>query len=167
MTATELIKQVRGLYRSRKSPEYARAQEVVRILARWGYDETSDAFVMALGWGCGLVRGAGLPYVDLRARLARIAGEDGLLLFCAIEAITFNPPPVHPAASADERSVERKRWHDEFLGRIVRLPSDFALVRLAMCVAASAAGDSSDDDEFCCCENETGVLRKLIERRRR
>ena len=46
METTELIEQVCGLYRSRKSPEYARAKEVVRILRRWGYDETSDCFVI-------------------------------------------------------------------------------------------------------------------------
>ena len=41
---TELIEQVRGLYRSRKSPEYARAKEVVRILRRWGYGEMAGLF---------------------------------------------------------------------------------------------------------------------------
>ena len=157
MTATELIKQVRGLYRSRKSPEYARAKEVVRILRRWGYGETSDAFVIALGWGCELVQGAGLSYVDLRARFSRIAGEDGLLLFCAIEAISENPPPSHPKLSGQAKAEERRRWHDRFLKGFAKYPCDVAVVRLATCVAKRSAEDSV--------KNEVDVLGAIINRR--
>ena len=166
MTATELIKQVRGLYRSRKSPEYARAKEVVRILRRWGYGGTSDAFVLALGWGCELVQGADLSYVDLRTRLARIAGEDGLLLFCAIEAISENPPPSHPKLSGQARAEERSRWHDCFLKGFDKYPCDFAIVRLAMCVVARLAGDSVNGDAECRFhKDEMGVLCGIIKRR--
>ena len=166
MTTTELLKQVRGLYRSRKSPEYARAKEVVQVLRRWGYSEKSDAFVIALGWGCGLVQGTGLSYADLRAWLARIAGEDGLLLFCAIEAISENPPPSHPKLSGRARAEERRRWYDCFLKGFDKYPSDFAIVRLAMCVVARLAGDSVNGDAECRFhKDEMGVLCGIIKRR--
>lgn len=152
MATTELIGQVCGLYRSQKSPEYARAREVVQILKRWGYDESADAFLIALGWGCELVQGAGLSYVDMRARFARIAGEDGLLLFCAIEAISENPPPFHPKLSDQAKTEERRRWHDGFIRSFAKYPCDFAVVRLAMCVAAEK-------------EDETRTLCRIIDRR--
>ena len=157
MTTTELLKQVRGLYRSRKSPEYARAKEVVQVLRRWGYSEKSDAFVIALGWGCELVLGSGLSYVDLRARLARIAGADGLLLFCAMEAISENSPPSHPKLSEQAKAEERRRWHDCFLKGFEKYPCDFAVVRLAMCFAKRSTADSVKD--------EVGVLCAIINRR--
>lgn len=166
MTTTELQKQVRGLYQSRKCPEYARAKEVVRILRRWGYDESADAFVIALGWGCELVQGSGLSYVDLRARLARIAGEDGILLFAAIEAVSENPPPSNPKLSGQARIEERRRWHDWFLKGFAKYPCDFAAVRLAMCVAGrSAEGSVNDDAECHFYKGEIGVLGGMIKRR--
>ena len=157
MATTELIEQVCGLYRSRKSPEYVRAKEVVRILRRWGYGETSDAFVITLGWGCELVQGSGLSYADLRARLARIAGENGLLLFGAIEAVSENPPPSHPKLSGLAKAKERRRWHDCFLEGFAKYPCDFAVVRLAMCIAGRSAEESVKD--------EIAVLVGIIKRR--